>query len=112
MPASARTASNESVNWPAIADQEPKTRGALAEVHHEITRLLRRPGSVRMPGHAKDVPVAVADFDCEQDVEPAQRDRAVDVEEVDGQHAGGLASQELPPTGVGVPLRRVGSDGV
>jgi hypothetical protein len=28
--------------------------------------------------------VAVADLECEQDVEPAQRDRAVDVEDVDG----------------------------
>jgi hypothetical protein len=26
------------------------------------------------------------------------------VEEVDGEHAGGLGAQELPPAGVGVPL--------
>jgi hypothetical protein len=35
----------------------------------------------------------------------AQRDRAVDVAEVDGQHRGGLGAQELPPAGVGVPRR-------
>jgi hypothetical protein len=68
--------------------------------------LLSCPGPVGLCGHAQNVQVAVADFDCEQDVEPAQRDRAVDVEEVDGHHAGGLAAQELPPTGVGVPERR------
>jgi hypothetical protein len=45
---------------------------------------------------------AVADLEREQDVEPPQRHRAVDVEEVDGQHAGGLRAQELPPTRIGL----------
>jgi hypothetical protein len=58
-----------------------------------------------MAGHAEDVQVAVADLEYEQDVDPSQRDRAVDVEEVDGQHAGGLCAQELSPAGVGVPRR-------
>ena len=58
-----------------------------------------------MAGHAEDVQVAVADLECEQDVEPPQRQRAVDVEEVDGQRAGGLGAQELPPGGVGAPER-------
>ena len=43
---------------------------------------------------------------CVQRVEPPQRYRAVDVEEVDRKHAGGLSAQELPPRGVGVPHRR------
>src|SRR4051794_28082110 len=55
-----------------------------------------------MRGHAEDVQVAVADFEYEQDVEPPQRHRAVDLEEVDGQHAGGLGAQELQPTRIGV----------
>jgi hypothetical protein len=38
-------------------------------------------------------------------VEPPQRHRAVDVEEVDREHAGGLGAQELPPCGVGAPNR-------
>jgi hypothetical protein len=42
-----------------------------------------------MCGHAQDVQV-VADLKHEQDVEPLQRHRAVDVEEVDREHAGGL----------------------
>ena len=54
-------------------------------------------------GHAEDVQVAVADLEHEQDVEPPQRHRAVDVEEVDGQHAGGLRAQEPSPTRIGVP---------
>src|SRR4051795_4196922 len=56
-----------------------------------------------MPGHTQDVQVAVTDLEREQDVEPPQCHRAVDVEEVDRQHAGGLRAQELPPAGVGVP---------
>jgi hypothetical protein len=46
---------------------------------------------------------AITDLECEQDVEPPQRHRAVDVEEVDREHAGGLRAQELPPAGVGAP---------
>ena len=33
-----------------------------------------------MPGHAQDMQVAVADLECEQDVEPSQSERAIDVE--------------------------------
>ena len=58
-----------------------------------------------MPGHAQHVQVAVADLENEQDVQPSQGRRAVDVEEVDREHAGGLGAQELPPTAVGVPDR-------
>src|SRR4051812_20663913 len=47
-------------------------------------------------------PGAVADLEHEQDVEPPQRHRTVDVEEVDGQHAGRLGAQEPPPTRIGV----------
>jgi hypothetical protein len=59
-----------------------------------------------MRGHAQDVQVAIADLQSEQDVEPPQRHRAVDVEEVDREHAGGLRAQELPPPGVGAADRR------
>jgi hypothetical protein len=58
-----------------------------------------------MAGYAQHMQVAVADLEREQDVEPPQRHRAVDVEEIDRQHAGGLGAQELPPTGVAVPDR-------
>ena len=75
----------------------------VAEVHDEVAGLLGGPGPVGVRGDAEDVQVAVADLEHEQDVEPSQRERAVDVEEVDGEHAGGLCAQELPPAGVGVP---------
>jgi hypothetical protein len=55
--------------------------------------------------HAQHMHVAVADLKHEQHIEPPQRERAVDVEEVDREHAGGLGAQELPPAGVGVPQR-------
>jgi hypothetical protein len=44
------------------------------------------------PGHAQNVQVAVADLEHEQDVEPSERHRAVDVEEVHREHAGGLGA--------------------
>jgi hypothetical protein len=59
-----------------------------------------------MCGHAQHVQVAVADLEREQHVEASQRERAVDVEEVDCEHADGLGAQELSPAGVGVPDRR------
>ena len=59
-----------------------------------------------MCGDAQDVEVAVADLEREQHVEPPQRHRAVDVEEVDREHGGGLGAQELSPARVGVPDRR------
>ena len=104
MPASARTASNDGRELSgAVADEEPEPGGAVAEIHDEVAGLLGGPGPVGMSGHAQDVQVAVADLEHEQHVEPSQRERAVDVEEVDREHAGGLGAQELPPAGVGVP---------
>ena len=105
MPASASNVSNEAANCPAVADQEPELGGALAEVHHEVAGLLGGPGPVGVRGDAQDVQRAVADLDHEQDVVASQGHRAVGVEEVDGQHAGGSGAQELPPTGVAVPAR-------
>jgi hypothetical protein len=78
----------------------------FTEVHDEVAGLLGRPEPVGMRSHAQDVQVAIADLQSEQDVEPPQRHRAVDVEEVDREHAGGLCAQELPPPGVGVADRR------
>jgi hypothetical protein len=38
-----------------IADEEPESRGAFAEVHQEVAGLLGGPRSVGMAGHAQDV---------------------------------------------------------
>jgi hypothetical protein len=106
MPASASTASKRACVLPGpITDEEPEPRYLFAEVRDEVAGLLRGPWSVRVLGHAQDVQVAVTDLEREQHVETPQRDRAVDVEEVDGEHAGGLGAQELPPAGVGMPDR-------
>jgi hypothetical protein len=43
-------------------------------------------------GRTEDVHVAVADLEGEEHVDPFQVDSAVDVEEVHGQHGGGLYS--------------------
>jgi hypothetical protein len=101
MPASANTASNAAANCPARSRtrNRPEVCDVVAEVHHQVARLLRGPGAVGVRGHAQDVQVAVADLEYEQDVESPQRDRAVDVEVVDGEHAGRLRAQELPPAG-------------
>jgi hypothetical protein len=85
-----------------IADEEPAPPDVFAEVHHEVAGLLGGPGPVGMSGHAEDVQVAVVDLDHEQGVEPPQGYRAVDVEEVDREHAGGLGAQELPPARIGL----------
>jgi hypothetical protein len=53
----------------------------------------------------EDVHVAATGLDDEQAVPALKGHRAVDVEEVGGEHRCGLGVQELPPGGVGVPLR-------
>ena len=80
----------------AIAHEEPEPGGVLAEVHQQIAGLLGGPGPVGMRGHAQDVQGAVADFECEQDVEPPQCHCAIDVEEVHRERAAGLGAQEPP----------------
>jgi hypothetical protein len=87
MPAPARTASNEAVNWPGpVADEEPEGGGAVVEVHQQVAGLLGGPGPGRVAGCLEDVNVAVGDFEGEEDVDPFQGDGTVDVEEVHGQH--------------------------
>jgi hypothetical protein len=50
------------------------------------------------------VHVAATDLDDELGAQALNGHRAVDVEEVGGEHRCGLCVQELPPGGVGVPL--------
>ena len=92
----------------AVADQELKARGVVAEVHQEVADLLGGPRPVRVRGHAEDVHVAGADLDHEEAVQAPEGHRAVDVEEVGSEHRRGLRVRELPPRGVGVPLGRRG----
>jgi hypothetical protein len=55
-----------------------------------------------MAAYAEDMHVAVADLEREQHVEPPQCHRAVDVEDIHGQHRRGLRPEELAPVGVGL----------
>jgi hypothetical protein len=51
------------------------------------------------------VDVAAADFHGEEHVDPFQGERAVDVEEVDGQQGRGLRADEPPPSRISGSVR-------
>jgi len=92
-----------------VADQEPEAPGAVSEIHQEIADLLGGPGAVRVRGDFENVHVAGADLDDESAIHAPERHGAVHVEEVHGKDRRGLRVQELPPRGVGAPLRSWGS---
>src|SRR5205823_7003208 len=71
----------------------------------EVARLLCYPGAGRVGGAAREVDAAVFEFDEEEHVEAAQRDR-LDGAEVAGEHAGRLLAQELLPARARTPRRR------
>jgi hypothetical protein len=87
----------------AVAGEEPEPTNAVDELPHEVAGLLRRPRPVGMPGRAQDVQKAVTHLECEQDVKPPQRRRAVDVEEVDP----GRVLGRTPTSGADRPLSTV-----
>lgn len=88
-----------------VPDQEPEPGGALPQVHQQIPCLLHRPRPVGVCGHAQNADVAGADLDHEEHLDPTQGHRAVDVEEIAGQHRGGLGTRELPPRRAAAPWR-------
>src|SRR5690242_17971783 len=49
-----------------IADQQPEPADVLAEIHHQVAGLLCGPRAIKMPGHAQDAQVTVADVEREQ----------------------------------------------
>jgi hypothetical protein len=64
-----------------VANEEPEVPGALAEVHHEVARLLGGPGSGRMSGDANDMDDVGLDLHHEQDIKTLQQ-HGVHVHEV------------------------------
>jgi hypothetical protein len=62
----------------------------------EVARLLGDPGPARIRGAGRQVNAAALEFDEEEHVEAAQRDR-LDSEEIAGEHARGLLAEELSP---------------
>jgi hypothetical protein len=81
----------------AVADQELEFGCPLAEVGDKVAGLLSGPGSVGVGAGVKDLNVAGVDLDHEEHVDSLQRDSAVDVEEVAGQHGRRLGAEELSP---------------
>jgi hypothetical protein len=69
----------------------------LPQIHQQVPRLPHRPRIVRMRCHAQDMHMAGAHLQYEEHIDAAQRDRAVNVEEVARQYRGGLRAQEPLP---------------
>jgi hypothetical protein len=86
----------------AVVDREahPFENGGEAEV----ARLLDDPASGRVGRAAGEVDASTAEFDEEQDVQAAQRDR-LDREEVAGEQARRLAAQKHGPAHRCAPRR-------
>src|SRR5256885_13441342 len=105
MPASAGTASKASVNWPARSRM--RTLNWSARSPRSMSRFLAcwGPWPVRVGGHAEDVHVPAADLQHEEHVQALQCEGTVDVEEVAGEHRGGMDGQEPAPGGVVVARR-------
>jgi hypothetical protein len=77
-----------------IAKHEPEPTAPLLKVHHQVSGLLGDPLPHRMRRNPQHMDPAGRDLDREQDVQPLQEER-VHGEEVHGQHALGLGSEEL-----------------
>ncbi|MGC5023023.1 hypothetical protein [Micromonospora sp. DT47] len=89
-----------------VSDQDCELVGAVTEVHKQVPGLLGGPRPVPMYGDADDVHVAGADLEDEEHVQALQRERAVHMEEVAGEHRGSLRAQESPPCGAVTAYRR------
>src|SRR6516164_5413253 len=63
------------------------------------------PRAVRLGGHAQEMNMAGVGFDHEEDIDAAQGNCAVDVEEIACQHGRRMGAQKLPPSGPGALWR-------
>jgi len=80
----------------AVADQEPEVLEPLIQIQGQVAGLLDSPCAGWVRGDAAQVHPAGAVLNEYQHVQSPQHDR-VNVQEVDGQDAGGLGVQELAP---------------
>jgi hypothetical protein len=61
MPTSARTVSNDAVNWPARSQRRNRNGGnAIVKIYHQVADLLGGPPSVGIGGRAQQVHGSVA----------------------------------------------------
>ena len=81
----------------SVADEEPEVGAPVFEVGDEVAGLLTGPGAGGVGGGGLDVYVSGMDLNHEEHVDPLQRDRAVDVEEIAGQRRRGLGAEKLSP---------------
>ena len=79
-----------------VPDQEAEPGSPVAEIGQQVPGAMGDPRPGRVGGDAELPYPLGGDLDDEQDVQPAQQ-HDVDVGEVAGQDALGLAGQELPP---------------
>jgi hypothetical protein len=92
-----------------VPDQDLELLGPVAEVDDQVSGLLRGPRPVWVRRDGEDVQVSRFDLEEEEHVQPLQRQGAVDVEEVAGQHRGRLGGKKSPPGGV-IAAHRCGWD--
>jgi hypothetical protein len=74
-----------------------QVRGAITQIHEQVTGLLGRPCSGGVGGDAQDVHAAGLDLHHEQDVQAPEED-GVNVQEVARQDSSRLGGQELAPS--------------
>src|SRR5438093_192191 len=95
MPSLRKTSSKAPLNL--LSRSWIRNRHAVEQAREaEVARLLGHPGAGRIRGVASEVDATAFEFDEEEQVEAAERDR-LDGEEVAGEHAGGLPAEEFAP---------------
>lgn len=79
-----------------VPDEKPERIDPVTKIHQQVSRLLRRPRAVRVPGHTEDVHPPGRHLHHEQHIQALEEDR-VDGEEVTPQQALRLDAEELSP---------------
>src|SRR5947208_9005939 len=92
----------------AVVDQEPHPLEQTGEA--EVAGLLGDPGAGRVRRAAREVDAAAFEFDEEQDVEAAERER-LNSEEITGAHARRLPAKKHRPTRPSAARRRFETNG-
>ena len=93
------------VNWPLRSRiRNPNDVARSSRPASRLRACWIVPWPVGITGGAEDVDVAAVDFDDEEAVAPAERNGAVDVEEVAGHHRWCLSLQGLPSAYVGLAV--------
>src|SRR4029077_2085676 len=79
-----------------VPDQEAEAAGPVTEIHEQVAGLLGSPRTLRRGSRTQDVHPPGYHLHDEQHIEAPEEDGA-DMEEIAGQQAIGLSTQERPP---------------